>query len=623
MANIMNVANVRNKTSYEGFDLSRKINYSAKAGEILPVMMMPVLPFDKVKIDLSSFTRTQPVNTPAFARMREYYDFFFVPLDQLWIHAPTVLTQMKDNVQRAQAITGNTVLSGSMPYFTCKDLAEFLNSLDKLTGVDGIDYSVNPFGYKRSALCAKLLQYLGYGNYYIYAFDDETGARGSLWADEPLHENVRLNPFPLLAYQKIYADFYRYTQWEASAPETFNVDYISGSDDLRIPFPNFGAVGSSAPFSKSFNMFDMRYCNYQKDMFHGILPVAQFGEASVASLSGTLEGNVDKVIPTFLQDSGDNLVTGDPDFTFVGTSTPHKIKLINNSSGARTIYIDPSTWTVTLQGANANIPILALRRAEAAQKWKEVALAAEEDYKSQIEAHWGQSVSDYLSGMSKYLGSVSNSLDINEVTNTNITGDNAAELAGKGLGSGKGDIYFENKGQYGIIMCCKHVLPILDYVTSGVDPYCLCTDATSYPIPEFDQIGMDSVPLVWATNPIESDFTSNYPKFDATFLGYAPRYISWKTAYDRSVGVFSKTMKSWCVAYDDDSLLKAASILFNNTSDVPVNSVDAGFFKCDPAVLNPIFALAVNSNVETDQFLSSCFFDIKVSRLLDKNGLPY
>ena len=623
MANIMNVANVRNKTSYEGFDLSRKFNFSSKAGEILPVMMVPVLPFDKIKVDLSSFTRTQPVNTPAFARMREYYDFFFVPLDQLWIYAPTVLTQMKDNVQRAQAITGNQVLSGDMPYFTCEDIANYLQGLESYKSVSGVNYSQNPFGYKRGELTVKLLHYLGYGDYSMYAFNEESSTGGSSWSEEPLHENLRLNVFPLLAYQKIYSDFYRYTQWEASAPETFNVDYITGSDDLRVPLPSRYQSGVAPDFVKSFNMFDLRYCNYQKDMFHGILPVAQFGDASVASLSGTLTGSVDKVIPTFLQDTGDNVTTGTPEFQFVGTSTPRKIELINNSSGSRTIYIDPSTWSVTLQGANANIPILALRRAEAAQKWKEVSLAAEEDYKSQIEAHWGQSVSDYLSGMCKYLGSVSDSLDINEVTNTNITGDNAAELAGKGLGSGRGNIYFENKGQYGILMCCKHVLPILDYVTSGVDPYCLCTNATSYPIPEFDQIGMDSVPLAWATNPLDSDFVSNYPNFNATFLGYAPRYISWKTAYDRSVGVFAKKMKSWCVAYDDDSLLKAASILFNNTSDVPVDSVDAGFFKCDPAVLNPIFALAVNSSIDTDQFLSSCYFDIKVSRLLDKNGLPY
>ena len=122
---------------------------------------------------------------------------------------------------------------------------------------------------------------------------------------------------------------------------------------------------------------------------------------------------------------------------------------------------------------SANLSVLALRRAEASQKWKEVSLCTEEDYPAQIQAHFGARVPKELSGMVRYLGGIDTSLDINEVTNTNLTDDNAATLGGKGSMSARGTIRVDANGEYGIVMCVFHALPMLDYVTSGVNPECL------------------------------------------------------------------------------------------------------------------------------------------------------
>ena len=70
MANIMSLKSLKNKTSRNGFDLSSKRNFTAKAGELLPARCWEILPGDSWSIDLKSFTRTQPLNTAAFARMR-------------------------------------------------------------------------------------------------------------------------------------------------------------------------------------------------------------------------------------------------------------------------------------------------------------------------------------------------------------------------------------------------------------------------------------------------------------------------------------------------------------------------------------------------------------------------
>ena len=115
MANIMSMKSVKNRPTRSGYDLSRRTCFTAKVGELLPVWWNYVLPFDNYEIDLSSFARTLPVNTASYGRVVEYYDFFFVPLDQLWNRASTTMTQMLNNVQHASSLENLTVLDGSHP----------------------------------------------------------------------------------------------------------------------------------------------------------------------------------------------------------------------------------------------------------------------------------------------------------------------------------------------------------------------------------------------------------------------------------------------------------------------------------------------------------------------------
>lgn len=132
------------------------------------------------------------------------------------------------------------------------------------------NYKVNYFGYNRANCSVKLLEYLGYGNFESYL-------SGS-WESSPLMANLNQNIFGLLAYQKIYSDFYRDNQWERISPSTFNVDYLDGSN---MNLDNTLGI----PFYKNYNFFDLRYCNWQKDLFHGVLPHQQYGETSVASIT--------------------------------------------------------------------------------------------------------------------------------------------------------------------------------------------------------------------------------------------------------------------------------------------------------------------------------------------------
>lgn len=48
--------------------------------------------------------------------------------------------------------------------------------------------------------------------------------------------------------------------------------------------------------------------------------------------------------------------------------------------------------------------------------------------------------------------------------------------------------------------------------------------------------------------------------------------------------------------------------------------VDYTFFKVNPNCVNPLFAVAVDDTIDTDNFLCTTFFDAKVVRNLDVDG---
>lgn len=593
MANIMSMKSVRNKPTRSGYDLTQKINFTAKAGSLLPVWWQPLVPFDDIDVYVSSFVRTQPLNTAAFARMRGYFDFYFVPYRQMWNKFPTSVTQMKTNLLHASGpvLKDNTPLSDDLPYFTAEQVANYVSDLEG---------SKNQFGFYRAWLVCIILEYLGYGDFYSYIAQSADGP-GLTWGTNPMMVNLKFSPFALFAYQKIYADHNRYTQWERSNPSTFNIDYVSGAPEtLQMDF-------NVAGFKDSFNLFDMRYCNWQRDLLHGTIPQAQYGEASAVPLSDqsfVINNAKLQFNPT---SQGDLNVATDAN-NYLGTGSVGSIR-----SSTFNLTGTPSEY--------GSISVLALRRAEAAQKWKEVALAAEEDYPSQIQAHWGQSVSQAFSDMCTWLGSVNIDLSINEVVNNNITGDNAADIAGKGTMSGTGGVHFNSKGEYGILMCVFHVLPQLDYITSAPHFGTTLTNVLDFPIPEFDKIGMEQVPVIRGMNPVKG--ASGFPVSSNLYFGYAPQYYNWKTCLDKSMGEFRRSLKTWLIPFDDQQLVAADSVDFPNNPNVEADSVKAGFFKVSPSVLDNLFAVKADSDLNTDQFLCSTSFKVNVVRSLDPNGLPY
>lgn len=638
MANIMSKVKLSNSVSRNGFDLSKRNLFSAKIGELLPVYCKEVIPGDKFDIDIKALSRTLPINTAAFVRIKEYYDWFFVPTNLLWNKFNTFVTQMGNDVQHAKDFFSPAQISDRHPYILSDTLYSYLRQMH-----DGYVANVsatpkNYFGYDRAMLSCKLLEYLGYGNYSRkWTFDQNAPTNAGL------AENVSLNPFPILAYQKIYSDYFRDSQWEKAHAPSFNIDYMDSLQDGNEINPlNYFAPSNN--YDK-YNMLDLRYANWHKDLFTGVLPNSQYGDAAAVNL-GSLNPSYNDAYIRIINDgystlddlNNSNSVTvsaeGSGSAPYTGLETGElwvwDPSLNTFKIPSQSIANIARAMGMTSGQLNNAFSILALRQAEALQRWKEITQSRQQDYKDQVQAHFGVTVSDAYSERCKWLGGDSSVIDINEVVNQNLVSDgkrNIADIAGKGVGTHGSHTSFESK-VHGYLMCIYHAVPMLDYsLETRISRQNLKSHVTDYAIPELDRTGMVQVPMIEMTNDIELN--------DGQLIGYAPRYYDYKTEVDEVRGAFRKRDSAWVAPFDDQYL---KTLLYAGFTQNQLAPIDYTFFKVNPSILDNIFNRQINQpviedgvivsettdvSVDTDQLMINCYLDVKAVRNLDRNGLPY
>ncbi len=574
MANIMSMKSVKNHVHRDGFDLSSKRAFSAKLGELLPVLCEDVMPGDKFKISADWFTRTQPVTSPAFTRFGEYYDFFFVPYHLLWRYFPQFIIQTNDD-NWATSIVGNASQFTQHPYFSNK---EFYNLMQRTfasatTPHADRDEVGQPLVYGMM----KLFSYLGYGSFGMQdlLLDDETHT--NIPKQAPQYD-VSLNPFPLCAYQKIYQDFYRNSQWEKPAPYSYNLDYLNASA-MKVPL---NSIASTAQLANC--MFRLRYANSNKDYFLGMLPQKQYGAEAVAA-------------PLVYSDSG-----GVIDLTKFNTSGGSFYVASSGTSSGSISSVEPASGK-----NNFGIGALAIRQAEFLQKWKEITQSGGTDYVSQIQKHFGVTPSKEMAHRCTYIGGFNHKFGIDEVVNTNLSSDTSeAGIFGKGVNAGHGDLSFDVR-EHGIIMCVYHVGLLPEYSDRVTDKFNLKTLPTDYVVPEMDNVGMQAVVSGEMFGVNTGTSTSVVP---TSVGGYVPRYAEYKTKVDKVLGVFSGDLGNWVTPFD-------RSIPYFGTA------LGDKFYKLRPNILDSVFSVNADGTYSTDQFLVNCNFDVKAVRNISRDGLPY
>jgi len=614
---LFNMSAVKNHPRRSGFDLSNRVCFTSKAGELLPVFWDIVYPGDSFKIKTQLFTRTQPLNTAAYTRIREYLDFYFVPLRLINKNLPTALMQMQDNPVQATGLSSNKVVTTDIPWITVSNTNfSGLGTLSTLYTSSSKDFS-NLLGFNSLTLSAKLLMYLRYGNFLPSSVDVTKSASIGLSSSLDLRSSetsstgwTSMHILPLAAYQKVYADFFRFTQWEKNQPYTYNFDWYSGGNVLA----SLTSQTLAEKYYSDDNLFTLRYANWPKDMFMGVMPDSQLGDVSVVDASGS-EGT----FPVGLVDVSDGSLRAGLLARSGSSPTQHSALEMQTSSilNANTTY---GVYAQRAAGLASSFSVLQLRMAEAVQKYREVSQFADQDARGQIMAHFGVSLSPVLSDKCVYLGGSSSNIDLSEVVNTNITGDNVAEIAGKGVGTGQGS-FSGQFDEYGIIIGIYHNVPLLDYVVTGQPQNLLYTNTADLPFPEFDSIGMQTIQFGRFVNSREIKWTSGVD-YRIQTMGYLPRFFDVKTRYDEVLGAFRSTLKNWVAPLDPSYVSKWLQSSVTSSGALALN-LNYGFFKVNPRVLDSIFNVKCDDTIDTDQFLTALYMDIKAVRNFDYDGMPY
>ncbi len=664
-SSIVGFHNIKNKVSRNAFDLSHRHMFTAQVGELLPIFVQWCNPNETFKLGYNGFSRTQPLQTAAFTRLKENVQYFFVPFQSLWKYFEQqannmVSGQSGENISKiAKSFSEDSAITTGFPYLNYVKLSSYITSLldatsealynarianSSSTYADYARYledkNLMPNGILRYASCCKLLRALGYGNPVFDTYDMiasfmayASSASGTLSLQDFRSSDYgyssvssvtnfinapNLSIFPLLAYHKIVQDHYLYRQWQPYRSYLCNIDYLSPSDSM-----NFSTKMGSTPWMSDF--FCLHQSNLPLDYFNGVLPRAQYGDESAASVSvsttinGTLSGTTKE--PTYTLPVG----SVSPSTTGNVVSENGTTKVGNVSVAVRTPHVHQFTLSSTASSSDssASLKISSLRSAIALQKYKEIQESNDSDFASQVLAHFGikPKHSDYTS---TFIGGGDSVLDINPQVNTNLVDDNDPTIKATGAGQLTCGCKFTSD-TFGIIIGIYRCVPQLDLAHVGIDRSLFKTDASDFAIPELDNLGMQTQyrcevvapPLCYKrSSPI-----SGYNIDMSTTYGYLPRYAELKTSYDRYEGAFLNSLRSWVTGYDSSVLDQWMRP--DTSSGSPVYLGIDKLLVCRPSLTDNIFVDQSAACADNDKLLVGSVNTCVAIRPYSVFGLPY
>lgn len=682
MANkVLGMHRLKNKVNRNAFDLSHRHMFTAQVGELLPVFTQWVNPNETFKIGFNGKTRTAALNTDAFTRIRENIQYYFVPFQSLWKYFEQQVNNLVkgdagQNISKfASSSTDASQITTSLPYISYVDLGSWLESVYEHAkdAVNAYFLAHSPVG-ERSAtgflsfcqssqsysdvfvcdgyrLCraAKLLMALGYGNfdtiiqYDIYAMAEAFFADFGSWDVDDFQDSLfsidfatsdvssilnspNLSILPLLAYHKICNDHYRNEKWQPFEPWTCNIDYLLPTDNMNAKT----FIKSSTFTALMTSIIDLENSNLPIDYFTSVLPRAQYGDESA--------------VPVGLNNADATLIVNDSADTKKGvlfgsgayTANDNLQKLNAASTPSHGSYASQvrtsSTGSVLvgfsgkLTAADSSLKISALRSATALQKYKEIQNSNDPDFANQVLAHFG--IKPKVDARtSVFIGGDDKTLSINPQVNTNFLDGGQPDIKAIGVGDLSAGCKF-TASTYGMIIGIYRAVPQLDYSHVGIDRNLFKSDATDFPIPELDSIGMQtqyrcelSAPLIGTCEKVVPfEYSANSLDMSVTY-GYAPRYAELKSARDYFEGGFCGTYKSWVTGYDQSFLSRWRRNL-GSTSLANYGSID-DLFKCRPSLLYPIFVNQWSGTVNDDKLLVGSVNTCVAVRPFSMYGLPY
>ena len=579
--NVFNLNVARAHLDRNAFDLSHNDVFSCAPGMLLPISTTEVLPNEHYEINPQIFLRTMPLNSAAFVRMRQHIEFFFVPMRTLCRQ----FNQFVVGTKYPQSAIGTlNMFDGRLPSVYIRTLINALSSGSSTSDiVDGMGSSIKASGIR-------LLDLLGYGI-------------TDLISDTSLPISYLVSPFRLLAYQKIYSDFYRNPYYESVDVTSFNADNYFGKIYL-VEQP-----GSGSDLEVVRSMLCLRYRNWAKDYFTAVQP--QFQGAPFVTRNVNMSS---------FRTLSHNQLNEVSKATLVPTNDPNVSLGDASAFNSRVASLNPvNTISDFSDLENLNISVHNIRAAFALDKLIRLQQqAGNGSYGEQIRNRFG-AANVHDDWQAQYLGGSSAPISISEVITTANTaksvGDGlTGDIYGKATSVNDGRIVFDSR-EHGIIMGIFSVTPEADYNATGIDPHNLKLSFEQFFQPEFDRLGKQ--PL----NSFQLSLTkpADYPggeSWEDKVVGYQNRYMEYKTGVDKVHGEFCTggSLSAWSAPRNTGLVFTGGS------SGAPFNMYS---FKVSPKILNSICSVAFDgSKLDTDPIIVDAHIGIKAIRPMSVSGEP-
>lgn len=561
--------------SRNAFDVGYSNKFTSSLGMLLPCFVRECNPDEHYRINARMFTRTMPMNSAAFIQCTQHVEFFFVPYRLLWRDFPQFVTGTKYPTSLY-----DQKVSGDSPKF---DLSKIYNAFkSKLTASNSTPAAglgTDILGFPKIQNAMRLLDLLGYGCYYTPESKDFAPAA--------------MNPFRLLAYQKICADFYRVANWEDNRVKSWNIDGLP--IDMTSTF--------NAVTLQNFvdNYLSLNYRPWKKDLF--TIANTQFQGADF--MSGNLSS------PSF-PTSGDSSISNFKPYFESSSGYQGNVSAVGDKSSLR-------------------LTVSNLRSAFALDKlYRLMSQASDGDYKSQIKARYGFDA--YAPQMRcQFVGSASSVIQVNPITSTadtlSTTSENAFEgtpvgrIYGNGVAQGSDTFDFDTK-EHGILMGICSFVPDVDYSSYGVNIFNKKLSSSEYFQPEFDNLGkqpLDATSLYLAKVPGAGGIQS------PAVLGWIPRYAEYKTHIDEVHGQLNgniyrsasgePTLSSWTAP-------RLAGFEDDNASYWCKDGLSKNFFYINPALYNSIFVNQYEGFQNQDQFICEVSNNVQAVLPMSVSGEP-
>lgn len=534
----------KERVSLSGIDLSYRNITSAPLGMLVPTMVQEVVGKQKIRIGLESQTRCRPLVVPSFIRLREHFDYFFVPYSQLW-HPYDNFKTMQGNYNSTLVDTfQSSSIPNKIPSVAMNNLATSI--IDAATNTKD-----DVCGFPLSIGMARLMDALGYG------VNPELNKDMKLTY---LPSSLHVNLFRALAYQKIYSDYYRNDKYEGNYVEHYNIDDVLDFSDS--PADNDERIQK---------FFEPHYRWRKKDYFTSVWP-NDMPNNLLFGFEGFQNLFIFGATPTELRLSGmpgqSSLVaTPKGGNAIYGSSSVGNTTGVNDPSAlaANSSASTSSLYNIQIGQSNSGQSQSQHRLLAAQERYLRRLYAAKQNFPSIMEAIFGYSPKIGRNGSVSHLGGVCNLISVSDVNNT-ATPDSSAP-AGKINTYNTGNKIVNNfeVPEDGLIMCIYSTSVENDYRSNRLDRNNVKRFPEEMFNPNYMRLGRQPLFGFEYRMPIDRNVAESvYTKI----LGYQKRYAEYLTHPDEVHGAFCSDSFSPYAAFmndviDDAKPLTITSLIIN------------------------------------------------------------